>query len=78
MLASHYRLGGKVFSVNLLLPAWWKIILSRSVRLLDPENIGLEVDIAFQSCLQADISVLPVNECHLGFSTSGLLENDSQ
>jgi len=33
------------------LPVWWKIILSSSVGLLDPENIGVEVEIAFLYCL---------------------------
>jgi len=37
------------------LPVWWKIILSSLVRLLDPENIGLAVEIAFLSYLQVDI-----------------------
>jgi len=29
------------------LPVWWTIILSSFVGLLVPENIGLEVEIAF-------------------------------
>jgi len=29
------------------LPVWWKIILSSSFGLLDPENIDLAVEIAF-------------------------------
>jgi len=32
------------------LPVWYEIILSSSIRLLDPKNIGLAIEIAFQSC----------------------------
>jgi len=41
--------------LDFLLSVWWKIILCSSFGLLDPENIGLEVEIAFISCLQAEI-----------------------
>jgi len=54
MLVFHFRLGGKVFSMDLPLPVWWEIILSSFVGLMDPKNIGLAVEIAFLSCLQAD------------------------
>jgi len=46
---------GKVFSVDLPLPVWWDIILISFVGLMDPENIDLAVEIAFLSCLQAEI-----------------------
>jgi len=59
MLLFYFRLGGKVFSVDLPLPIWWEISLSSFVSLMDPDNIGLAVEIAFLSCLQAEIIVLP-------------------
>jgi len=55
MLIFYFRLGGKVFSVDLPLPVWWKIILIIYVGLLDPENIGLAVEIVFLFCRQAEI-----------------------
>jgi len=42
-------------NLDFKLAVWWKIILSSSVWLLDPENIGLAVEIAFLFCLQAKI-----------------------
>jgi len=47
--------GGKVFSMDLQLPAWWKIILSSFVGLMDSQNIGLTIEIAFLSSLQDEI-----------------------
>jgi len=43
LLIFHFRLGVKVFSVDLPLPIWWKIMLSIFVGIIDPENIGLAV-----------------------------------
>jgi len=51
----YFRLSGKVFSVDLPLPVWWEIILSSFVGLMDVENIGLAVEIAFIFCLKAEI-----------------------
>jgi len=42
-------------SLDFPLPVWWTNIHSRSVGLLSPEDIGLAVEIAFQSCQQAEI-----------------------
>jgi len=55
MLVFHCRLGEKVFSVNLPLPVWWKAIPISFVGLMGPENIGLAVEVAFPSCLEAEI-----------------------
>jgi len=46
--------------LNFPLPVWWKIIFSSFVGLMDPENIGLAIEITFLSCLQAEMKVLPV------------------
>jgi len=55
LMIFHFRLRGKVFSVDLPLPIWWETILICFVGLMDPENIGLAVEIEFLSCLQAEI-----------------------
>jgi len=56
--------------LNCPLPVWWKIILSRSIALLDPENIGLAIEIAFLFRLQAEIKVFPA--CRPLYCLSGL------
>jgi len=55
-----------------------EIILSSSVGLLNPENIGLAVDkIAFLSSLQPEIKEIPsYSGRNLGFSTSGFFPFD--
>jgi len=55
MLVFHFQFGGKVFSVNLPPPVWWEMFLISFFGLMDPEHIGLVVEIAFLSRLQADI-----------------------
>jgi len=43
MLVFHFRLGGKVYSVDFQLSVWWESIPISFVELIDPENIGLAV-----------------------------------
>jgi len=72
MLVFHFRLVSKVFSVDFSIPVWWEIIPISIVWLLDPENIGLAVEILFPSCLQSwDISTSSLMIAILDFLTSG-------
>ena len=46
--------------LDFLFPVCWESIPSSFVGLLDPENIDVAVEIAFLSCLKAEIKVLQV------------------
>ena len=57
-----------------LLPVTSSSIRSSAIELLDPENVGVAVETAFLSTLEAEISLLPVSTRfdgrHLVFPTS--------
>jgi len=58
-----------------LLPISWKSVLSSSVGLLDPENIGLAVEMRYCLVYKLINKYFHFSDCYLGFSTSGLVEN---